>query len=1092
MEAELRVVSTSLGSPLTGPFVPGETVIFRFSIKNYQTDPLGTGNDCQWLQGIIPVFGNGWDPSSFVSNTGRPVWWNQAFLVETDNWDWFPEGEVGYNFPTDEYDVFDDPVLNRLSICKGCTGQGIQMPETNLPSGFFYANPDSRAPCFNAGEDPDDSWGLTQTCGSNKDFGFFQFGLTVRELDGPEGCQETGYDECWVEIFTFTDGEIGCVESSSEICAQDLFFRFESTNLCIPSNAAFRYYNQRDPLCDIGEVNGFEIEMNQNPPYPEEDWPGCNAPQDLSSPHWLTFVANAENIELELEIDNCENGDGVLWSLYELPCDINVGRLDVNSPTTNLSAPFGGCQSTESPQIGTQTIEFSAEPGQLYGILVDGWQGDNCQLELNMINGGEIPDLSGIEILPEFDSELYGYVSDSVCVGAVDVEFRIPEVDGVCGYEWRYSYDDTLRSIRYTDEPFILYDFPVRDTIIICVEATNICYTTQRGCKEVIVAPSNESILYIDTICEGERYTWLDNDGDTIKALPPQNESGLQRFTEFLGDVGLCGLSADLDLFVRLENDENPTLIDTFSCYVPGEEQSIIFFCDTISGIDTVPIQACISPSTGCDTFFTIEHNIIGGELNIVPVSCDGFGNMIFEFEDAGLEGYTPWDIQTNKYANDPDFEIEFIWTTRGGARNLGEGDQLVLPQAVIRQFAENENFLLTLEVMIYYRGDLVCGSMEEYSFSLQDNFPTILDLAGDRIHNLGEENLKYWFRFRNPRNPQHNQSNDRVFVQEWAIPPGFRFLPPSDASSDTIYLAAPEVAVGNSQLCISVTTDQCLFSDEFCVELEQADCPANIISLDSCGVFVFTVEDFGGPILGYQWQVQNGRIIGSSDGPIVVIEPGSEDSTRVSVRIQSDCLGTGTFVIPPSDKYSIVEDLNENPRRIYRRNCDPGSLIVVTESACAYRWGFIDSITNEYVFPLEGPDGNIWEEAYLEISDTVSPFRDYFVERVLDCSTDCESELIFSRSAENISCNDRIFQIYPNPGTDKFKVRVSRFSHGEYQLKFMNIQGQWARTQDLQISQDDQISELILSGLVSGLYQVVIEKDKEILDYQKLIIINR
>jgi hypothetical protein len=1095
MEAELRVVGTSLGSPLKGPFVPGEIIDFVFEIKDYQTDQQGTGNDCQWLQGIVPVFGNGWSPSSFVS-LRRPR--NEIERL-SGIWQWLDQGEAGYNFQTNEYTIYQDPVFDRLAICKGsspnCPGGGITQIEAAMPAGRYIVTGDLRVPCPDAGIDVDDSWGFPQACGTNLRLGTWEFSLIVRDYDDPEeGCLATGYTDLWVEVYTFTDAEIGCFVGTNEVCASDQGIRFETFNRCIPSNSSYRYYNQRFPICSSSDLDQVEINMSDIPPYPSQPWPGCGSADSLYRPHWVTFVANNENMMIDMTIENCDQRNGIRWALYELPCNDEIADLGVTSDPFLLGAPFGGCQGTERAQSGLQTLDFSARVGQLYGILIDGWEEDLCSIRFDQANNSPLPVLS--EVIPEvpnFDESLYSFDGDTICIGAEDVEFRIPEIFGVCSYTWiiRSTANSGVSQIISSDA-FISLNFPQRDTFELCVTGSNICDTTEQSCLQFYVLPTRDSKTINDTICEGDSYVWLDENEEVIREFPPFNSGGLKKFTEFLEDVGNCGITSNLDLFVRPENDEDPTLIDTFSCYVPGEEQSIVFFCDTISGIDTVPIQACISPSTGCDTFFSIEHNIIGGELNIVPVSCDGFGNMIFEFEDARLEGYTPWEIQTNKYANDPDFEIEFIWTTREGARNLGEGDQLVLPQGVIRQFAENENFLLSLEAMIYYRGDLVCRSMAEYSFSLRDNFPVILELAGDRIYNLGEENLKYWFRFRNPRNPQHNQSNDRVIVQEWTIPPGFRFLPPSDASSDTIYLAAPEVAVGNSQLCISVTTDQCLFSDEFCVELEQAVCPANIISLDSCGVFVFTVEDFGGPILGYQWQVQNGRIIGSSDGPIVVVEPGREDSTRVSVRIQSDCLGTGTFVIPPSDNHSIVEDLNENPRRIYRRNCDPGSLIVITESACAYRWGYIDSITNEYVFPLEGPDGNIWEEAYLEISDTVSPFRDYFVERVLDCFTNCESELIFSRSAEKISCNDRIFQIYPNPGTDKFKVRTSRFSHGQYQLKFMNIQGQWARTQDLQISQDDQISELILSGLASGLYQVVIEKDKEILDYQKLIIINR
>ena len=54
-------------------------------------------NGCQWFQGIVPSFGNGWDPSSFDS-LGQPdnATVNNLNIGEAGNgvygpatWDWF-------------------------------------------------------------------------------------------------------------------------------------------------------------------------------------------------------------------------------------------------------------------------------------------------------------------------------------------------------------------------------------------------------------------------------------------------------------------------------------------------------------------------------------------------------------------------------------------------------------------------------------------------------------------------------------------------------------------------------------------------------------------------------------------------------------------------------------------------------------------------------------------------------------------------------------------------------------------------------------------------------------------------------------------
>ena len=65
--SDLTVTATSMGSPLTGPFLPGEVVSLCYNITDWQ---VGASNN--WLQGIVPTFGDCWDPASFDAS-GMPV-----------------------------------------------------------------------------------------------------------------------------------------------------------------------------------------------------------------------------------------------------------------------------------------------------------------------------------------------------------------------------------------------------------------------------------------------------------------------------------------------------------------------------------------------------------------------------------------------------------------------------------------------------------------------------------------------------------------------------------------------------------------------------------------------------------------------------------------------------------------------------------------------------------------------------------------------------------------------------------------------------------------------------------------------------------
>lgn len=102
----LEIISTSEGSPMWGPYKPGEEVEICYTIDGYENLA------CNYLQGIVPIFGNGWDPSSFDIE-GQPKIINQNLETQghtnftTSNptcegepagdWRWHSQGTVQYN-----------------------------------------------------------------------------------------------------------------------------------------------------------------------------------------------------------------------------------------------------------------------------------------------------------------------------------------------------------------------------------------------------------------------------------------------------------------------------------------------------------------------------------------------------------------------------------------------------------------------------------------------------------------------------------------------------------------------------------------------------------------------------------------------------------------------------------------------------------------------------------------------------------------------------------------------------------------------------------------------------------------------------------
>jgi len=1092
IDAELTVVNTSLGSPAQGPFVPGEIVTFEFEIFNYRADAANAGNQCQWLQGVVPVFGNGWDPISFRTD-GRPV--NRS--KPNENWNWFPEGEVGYNFPTNAYTIFRDPVYDRLSICSGsspdCVGGGITEAETPMPGGWYVTTKDSRAPCDSPGVDPDDSWGIPQECNSNAAHGKFTFSLTVRDFDNPAtGCDATGYVDTRVEIYTFTDGEIGCFVGENVLCAQDPSYIIDTVNICVPSNPTIRYFNQRDPLCSVEELNNYQLSMTSLPAYPEQVWPGCGPEDSIIRPHWITFVATDDQVQLEMQVNACAEQGGVKWAVYELPCRFYIGRNDREINPSILGSPILGCGSVTNPTQGNIPISFAGARGQLYGILVDGVDGNLCQLNFNSLNTGSLQDLTEVSLnTPTFDSELYGFTGDTVCLGAEDVVVSVPSIEDACRYLWRIEQLDST-PFFFEFDPEINLDFPERGNYRVCVYASNFCSTTPYSCIDIVAAPSNSSVVIQDTVCEGDPYTWLDNEGNVIRNLPSQNTSGLQQYTEFLDNAGGCSVTANLDLFVRAENNENPTPIDTVACYEEVLAQPLVFYCDTLAEFGFYENQICLSPNTGCDTFFNIQYDILGGPLDIAT-ECDGDGHFLFAYADPGLSGYTPWAGQIARADTQPNYRLEWSWSTADGLVDLGADRILRLSDDEVRNLALQDSFYLRLELNWWIRDQPFCSSVADLSFALSDQLPTIQSLEGDTDYCLGVDTLAFGYRYTNAQAPLYPAVDDSVFIQFWSLPRGFGVVPPTTLSSPSI-LAQPPAENPGTEICVEVVTQSCRFRDRWCEELTQTELPVDIVPVDSCGQHVFRFEGFeeGGSVTSVQWSVEGGRIEGPDQGEQVLVEATDPDSLRIRVQVRGNCLGVGQLSLPNPDLNTLLDPEEAAGRAFYQRTCDRGRLYVLTEAACALLWGYVDSLTDEVVYPLRDASGSIRTASWIEVPDTVNRSRNYFVVRQQDCSNNCASEVILGRFAREVDCaQETKIQLYPNPNTGSFRMSYTHLPKGSYRLLLYNARGQEVRSQAFRNRSEEGEYRWNGSDLPAGMYQLQLLRGSTLISTHRILIIH-
>lgn len=1082
IEDRLEVTSTSLGSPLEGPYLPGEFVTFSYTILNYRTDPVQSGNQCQWLQGVVPVFGNAWSQSSFLSS-GRP----QTRTRPASFWQWFREDSVRYNFNNPNLNVFSDDVLDRKSLCytpiENCNGGSSVTSETPLPAGWFVTTDDSRAPCENAGEDPNDSWGIAQACGTNASHGTFTFTLQIRPYDDEnEGCLQTGFTDASVSIYTFTDAEVGCFVGENTQCASDAPAQWNAEVRCVPSGNALRYYNQSLPVCDIEEWNDLEFQLGSQPDYQGHKWPGCDAADSLQFPNWFTFVAQEDDIDFNLIVNHCFDDRGVRWAIYEIPCLQAMGRAQGTASPFGLGSPVLDCSSANSATQGQQRISFQGRRGQLYGLLLEGVDNDICTISFDVNHTDQLPNLSDTIIRePDFDATIYGFDRDTVCLGAEDVLFSTDRVDGSCAYQWRLrrNGDPNFNSNFITDEPILKLDFPIRDEYELCVRTTNYCDTSSYVCKTFNVTPGANSFLKKDTICQGSSYTWLDEDGDLIREILPQNEAGLFQFTEFLDNESGCNITANLDLLVQRVNEDDPTVIDTFICFEDAQAQGLYFFCDTLQEPDTIQLQSCVSPTSACDTFFTIRFDVLGGPIDL-DTRCGGDGTIVFEWKDPNDSGYSSWSKQLQLFEERENLDWIAEWEIPNGVQQSGKNLEWAVSQEELENGSTNgETTDVILELHVLYKGDVFCSSRVTRTFDLGDHFPQIDRIEGPDDYCLGDAGLSFHASYTDPLNPQHDEPDDQVANQLWTIPQGFSFQSPTNASSDTIRLLAPESdAISNPLVCFSVQTGACQFTALRCKLISRQQVDVDITALDECGQYLFAASLLDDAIArGYSWSIEGGEIFGSNNNSLVRAQAVGSDSARLRVEVESDCAGKGELVIPPTKGAGIISELEESPRSLYRRACLGSTLYVITEPACSYNWGYVDTLFQSFEFPILDESGNPWTEAYFEVPDSVPSSRVYFVERVLDCSSDdCESELIQLRLSASLPCNDLDDNLlYPNPNTGRFSIQTSSLPSGQYRGQVFSIDGRKIFEETFNLSEPTRKRDFNIMTVSGGKYIFVL-----------------
>ncbi|MFT6783665.1 MAG: hypothetical protein ACJA1A_003606, partial [Saprospiraceae bacterium] len=195
----IETASSDPATPVGGPYSAGEVVSFSYTLDQW------IKVDCNWISGIVPTFGDCWDPASFDAN-GMPLLNTPpATAGGLGVWSWYADGEVTYNNITGSLPAGTPTGAGWYFVCTGCA------PGNNGPS-------------------PNESFGDGGNCPPADDG--FTWAVSFDLVAGPNSNCTGGSTDCGVSMKTYADGEVGAFEDVS--CTADEPSSLAASFLCCP------------------------------------------------------------------------------------------------------------------------------------------------------------------------------------------------------------------------------------------------------------------------------------------------------------------------------------------------------------------------------------------------------------------------------------------------------------------------------------------------------------------------------------------------------------------------------------------------------------------------------------------------------------------------------------------------------------------------------------------------------------------------------------------------------------------------------------------------------------------------------------------
>jgi hypothetical protein len=219
-------------APSNGPFYPNEIVNICIDIVFTVAAAVPPdGNNCQWLQGIIPTLKNGWDYTGSNLPSQGPA-----------GASWFDDDLVDYNFYSPIYSIIE--IEGRKGLAYKAGGEKLKSGSL-LPGGWYFISNGGGTNCQNDG-DPDNMWGLPSSCNATQNI-IFCLDLKIKDYAQLSDCEIRDLE---LNIKVTTDGETGCWDDAS--CGLDAPLIFKGEIDCSALNLSFT--EQNIEVCSGGKA----------------------------------------------------------------------------------------------------------------------------------------------------------------------------------------------------------------------------------------------------------------------------------------------------------------------------------------------------------------------------------------------------------------------------------------------------------------------------------------------------------------------------------------------------------------------------------------------------------------------------------------------------------------------------------------------------------------------------------------------------------------------------------------------------------------------------------------------------------------------